>query len=373
VLQEKRTFWEQPALGESTEHSLAGVAAVVAAPILDRRGEVLGALYGERRLGGVAAPGAITEVEATLVELLARGVAAGLARLEQEQAALAERVRFEQFFTPELARQLSQHPDLLQPREAEVTVLFCDIRRFSRISERLGAARTVEWCRGVLDMLSDCVLAEGGVLVDYLGDGLFAMWGAPDEQADHARRACRAALAMLAGLPRLNARWQPVVGEPLALGIGVNTGAAQVGNTGSSRKFKYGPRGNTVNLGSRVEGATKYLKCELLLTGATRAHLDASFATRRLARVQVLDIAEPVDLNELAPEDRPHWPEARAEYHKALSLFENREFAPAAHTLGNWCGQHPEDGPALVLLHRTVRCLLDGAPLLHPVWALTSK
>ena len=82
----------------------------------------------------------ITELEARLVELLASGVAAGLARLEQEQAALAARVQFEQFFTPELARQLALQPDLLKGRDTEVTLLFCDIRGFSRISERLGPA-----------------------------------------------------------------------------------------------------------------------------------------------------------------------------------------------------------------------------------------
>jgi adenylate cyclase len=371
VRQEKRTFWEQLPADQASPHSLAGVDAVVAAPLLDFRGEVLGALYGERRRG--ASLGAISEVEATLVELLARGVAAGLARLEQEKATLAERVRFEQFFTPDLARQLAQNPNLLEAREAEVSVLFCDIRGFSRISERLGAARTVAWCRDVLDMLSRCILAESGVLVDYIGDGLMAMWGAPGEQPDHARRACRAALAMLAGVGPLSDRWHSTVGEPLALGIGINTGEAQVGNTGSQVKFKYGPRGTTVNLGSRVEGVTKHLKCSVLITKATHDELGDSFTARRLARVQVVNIAEPVDLFELAPQDRPHWAEARTEYARALGLFEARQFDPAAATLTDWYGRRPEDGPALVLLHRAVRCLVDGAPATHPVWVLKDK
>src|SRR5207244_4923878 len=121
-----------------------------------RHGAVIGALYADRRRGsGSAGAGPITEVEALFVELLARGVAAGLARLEQEQSALAARVQFEQFFTPELARQLAEQPDPLKGRDAEVTVLFCDIRGFSRISERLGPAGTVEWIGDVLAALSE--------------------------------------------------------------------------------------------------------------------------------------------------------------------------------------------------------------------------
>src|SRR5207249_3128728 len=130
----RRTTWEVLSPGGQYAESLSGVEAVVAAPILDRAGAVLGALYGERRQRlrpGVAAFG---EPEARLVELLARGVAAGLARLEEERKAVSARVQMEQFFTPELARQLLDHPDLLDGRDREVTILFCDIRGFSRIS-----------------------------------------------------------------------------------------------------------------------------------------------------------------------------------------------------------------------------------------------
>jgi adenylate cyclase len=370
VEEEKRTFWGSLPTDGTAPHGPAETEAVIATPILDRAGQLLGAMYAERRHGGEEP---IKEVEAMLVELLARGVAAGLARLEQERAAMAERVRFEQFFTPELAQQLSRHPDLLQGREAQVTLLFCDIRGFSRISERLGPARTVEWFREVLDMLSDCVLSRGGVLVDYNGDGLLAMWGAPGAQPDHARRACRAGLAMLEGMRPINERWRETLREDAHLGIGVNTGPAQVGNTGSRYKFKYGPRGHTVNLASRVEGATKHLKCPLLITGSTKAQLDETFATRRLGRVRVVNITADVELHELTADGRPEWPEARAEYEKALELFEKEEFGQSARTLGNWRGRNNDDAPALVLLFRAVRCMVEGTPPAHPVWELAEK
>lgn len=373
VRQEKRTFWEVPK-ATAPEGSLVGVQTVVAAPILDRHGAVVGALYGDRRKEG-SAEGAspITELEAMLVELLAGGIAAQLARLELEKAVLTARVQFEQFFTPELSRHLEASPDLLQGRDAEVSILFCDIRSFSRISERLGPAATVEWISAVMGALSDCVRAHQGVLVDYIGDELMAMWGAPETQPDHARLACRAALDMLDRLPALNEQWQAKLQEPLRIGIGINTGMARVGNTGSQHKFKYGPLGNTVNLASRVQGATKYLQSRLLITGATQAKLNAGFGTRRLCRVRVVNIAEPVALYELVGPSDPGWSTLQQEYEKALAAFERKDFNAASRILGNLRGAYPDDGPALVLLSRAVNALVEKSPEFDPVWELPGK
>jgi adenylate cyclase len=371
---EKKTIWQQPAPLPEQPESMRELEAVVAAPILDRHGAVLGALYGERRRRGAVPPRAIRTAEAMLVEVLAGGVAAGLARLEQEQAALAARVQFEQFFTPELAHELQRQPDLLAGRDAEISMLFCDIRGFSRISERLGPAATVAWVGDVMATLSRCVLVHQGVLVDYIGDELVAMWGAPREQADHARLACRAALDMLGCLPALNLRWEATLEEPMDVGIGVNSGLARVGNIGSPCKFKYGPLGNTVNLASRVQGATKYLKCPVLITGATRAGLDATFLTRRLCQARVVNIAGAVELHEVFPEGQAGWPAVRDEYEKALQAFEQRRFGEAARALGIWRMQGgTTDGPALVLLHRAVECMVEEPEEFDPVWVLPGK
>src|SRR5439155_15864053 len=107
---------------------------------LNREGDVIGALYGDRRVIRSALQAKTSKVDAMLVELLASGVAAGLARLEQEQKAITAKVQFEQFFTPELAHMLAAKPEMLEGQDAEISVLFCDIRGFSRISERLGPA-----------------------------------------------------------------------------------------------------------------------------------------------------------------------------------------------------------------------------------------
>ena len=165
VRQRAKTLWDKPESERDATASLESIAAVVAAPILNRQGDVIGALYGDRSFLSQAnrQRGEITEVQAMLIELLAGGIAAGLERLKHEQAAVAARVQFEQFFTPDLAKQLEQNPDLLKGRESEVTLLFCDIRGFSRVSEKLGPAKTVEWINDVMGVLSDSVLAHQGV------------------------------------------------------------------------------------------------------------------------------------------------------------------------------------------------------------------
>jgi adenylate cyclase len=384
VREEKRTFWQGPEQETTTAESLVGVSMVVAAPILDRDGEVIGALYGDcREAPGRLSRPRITELEAMLVELLASGVSTGLARLEQEKAALEADVRFSQFFTKELSRQLALHPDLLKGRDSEVSVLFCDIRGFSRVSERLGPARTVEWVGDVMGALSDCVLGRRGVLVDYVGDELMAMWGAPEAQPDHAKLACGAALDMLGRLPALNERWQPVLGEPMALGVGVNTGLARVGNVGSRHKFKYGPLGHTVNLGSRVQGATKYLRARLLITESTQARLGDGFATRRLGKVRAVNMDRPVDLYELVAHGSPGWLEVKARYEEALAEFEQGRFRAATRLLCALLAQHPDDGPTLALLARATTVGTSGpaagdsvwgAPTdFDPVWELPGK
>ena len=357
VYREKKTFWQVPEVSSST----FGLDAVVAAPILNRHGEVIGAVYGERRLIASEIKEPISQLEAMLVEVLASGVAAGLARVEQEEMALRSRVQMEQHMTPRIAAKLLEHPELLVGRETEVTVLFCDIRGFSRITEKLGPARTVELMSDVMSVLTQCVLDHEGVIVDYVGDELMAMWGAPDEQPDHAARACRTALTMFESLPALNERWQAIVKEPLNFGVGISTGNAQVGNVGSRIKFKYGALGNTVNLGSRVQGATKHLKASLLITEATQARLDESFLTRRLCQVRVVNIAQPVTLFELAQPNRPNWNVLKGDYEQALMEFTAGHFRPACRLLGRLILDHPNDGPTLIPgCPAPVQCLVEG-------------
>ena len=245
------------------------------------------------------------------MQLLAAAVGANLAR----SVAQRTRVQFEQFFSPDLVRELQRDAKLLEGRTDEVTVLFSDLRGFTALSERLGAHKTCHMLRDMMERLSERIVEQGGVIVDYAGDGILAMWNAPAKQPDHAVRACRAGLAMLGELPALNARWGDEAAGSLALGIGINTGEALVGNTGSTRKFKYGPHGHTVNLASRVQDATKKLGLPLLITASTRDRLPATLLTRRIGRVVLPGVREPVVAYELFGEHgSPEWLERRDIY-----------------------------------------------------------
>jgi len=291
-----------------------------------------------------------------------------------EKKRLRER-EFSQFFPKEIARQVALNPEILdEGREADVSVLFCDIRGFSGISEKLPPAEMVRWVRDVMEVLSNCVIDHQGVLVDYIGDELVAMWGAPTAQPDHAELATRAALDMLARMPEVSARWEPLIAFATRVGIGINSGKAHVGNTGTTRRRKYGPLGNTVNLASRVQGATKYVQSSLLITGSTRAQLGDDLSARRLCTVKVNNIEQPVELFEVVSEPTAGWRELVEHYEAALATFERREFQEASAMLGDLLLEHPGDGPSLLLMSRVVEQLMgDSRHSFDPVWPLPGK
>ncbi len=294
---QKRTFYQDLLNMPVQAESLRAIDAAVVSPIFGWQGEVVGALYGLRSFRGET-KSRIRPLEAQVVQLLAASIGANLAR----GAAMRTRVQLEQFCSAELVRELERNPALLEANTQEVTVLVSDLRGFTAMSERLGAQTICRLVRDLMERLSQRIRERGGFVVDYAGDGLLAMWNAPVPQGDHAVRACRAALAMRGELPALNAVWQGVVGEPLKLGIGINTGPAQVGNTGTSHLIRYGPVGHTVNLASRVQDATKKLGVPLLLTSTTRDLLPANFVTTRVGRAQLPGVADGVLLFELQSE-----------------------------------------------------------------------
>ncbi|MEY3172220.1 MAG: Adenylate cyclase 2 [Planctomycetota bacterium] len=373
VLRDRRTFWSSGSLNATASLSL--VDAVVAAPILSRDGDVIGALYAERHQSDLRQPERqISRIDAQLMELLACGVASELARQSQEEESRRHEKRFEQFFSPKLARELNNQPDLLEGREVDVSVLFCDIRRFSRISESVDTKTVFSFINDVVGVISRCIEKHDGVVVDYVGDAVMGMFGAPQPQSDHPSRAARAALEMLRELPRLNADWKGQIPADLDVdfAIGINSGRARAGNSGCVSKYKYGPLGNTVNLASRIQGVTKHLQSRILISRATADKLEANFVHRKVCDARVVNIREPVSLHELC-EQAPQASELNTAYQQALRLFEASDFASAARTLTELLVRFPKDGPTLVLLSRVVNALVDGKPEEHPVWNLTRK
>jgi adenylate cyclase len=159
--------------------------------------------------------------------------------------------------------------------QREGTVVFTDLRGFTSFSEKLTPAQVIDVLNHYLSEMSEAILDNGGTLVAYMGDGIFAVFGAPLEQRDHADRALRTAREMLeVRLPRFN-EWirSQGLGEGFRMGIGLNSGYVMSGHVGSERRVEYAAVGDTTNTASRIESLTKGTAHQLLLSDATREAL----------------------------------------------------------------------------------------------------
>ncbi|QDU55191.1 adenylate/guanylate cyclase domain-containing protein [Aeoliella mucimassa] len=297
--------------------------SLVLAPIHDDQHQVTGMVYGYRATHDQNGRRGIRYMEAQLVELLAQSVGAGLQRLAMEAEAARARVTYEHAFAPAIAAQVELDTATLAGREQEVTVLFADLRGFAALCQQLSTPDTYVLLNEVMDALTTAVMQHGGTLIDYYGDGLAAMWNAPLEQSHHPLLACQAALDMQQALPAVSERWQQVLTAPLQLGIGLHTGTAQVGNIGSSVRLKYGPRGATVNLASRLEQATKLLGSPVVATREVVQRLAGQLLDYRLCQAELPGIESSIDVFAISPPTSDQRVlDAISHYEDALTQFE---------------------------------------------------
>jgi adenylate cyclase len=157
----------------------------------------------------------------------------------------------------------------------EATVLFCDLRGFTRWAETKPASTVIETLNRYLTEMSEAILAHGGTVVSYMGDGIMAVFGAPIDQPDHAERALGAAREMFGvRLGRFNAWLEAAgLGEPFRMGIGLNSGPVSSGNVGSEERIEYAAVGDTTNVAARLESHCKETEYQLLLSDTTRSLL----------------------------------------------------------------------------------------------------
>ncbi len=345
----------------------------VACPILDileGGNEILGVLYADRTLNVEWQLGKVMEAEQRLIAILATAIASSIARRKRETLV----TKYEQFFSPKVTEAISLNPALLEGEDVDVSVLFCDIRGFSHTTDLIGLEAAMTWIGDTLSELSAFVLKSDGVLVDYVGDEMFAMWGAPESTPDHAFRSALAAREMMALRKDLSERYKDSIPGGVDFGIGICTGPARVGNTGSKQKFKYGPMGRTVNLGSRIQGLTNHWKVSALMDAETVKCLPKDFLKRRLCKAKVVGLDGDLDLFELMANDSPRNAELVIAYGRALELYESgSNFREAARAFGELVQQFPTDGPSLIMLVRAVNELVEPSQPFSPVWCAKSK
>jgi adenylate cyclase len=209
---------------------------------------------------------------------------------------------FSQYLSPVLVERLADDPSQLKlgGERRTLTLLFCDVRGFTAISERLkdDPQRLTQLVNRLLSPLSEVVMAEGGTIDKYIGDCLMAFWNAPLDDPDHAAHAVSAGLKMLVALDGLNAQLvaeaeaegiQPVT---VRVGIGINTGDCVVGNMGSDQRFDYSALGDPVNLASRLEAKTRDYEVPMLLGPETVRRVQSVYPIVELDRIAVKGRAE---------------------------------------------------------------------------------
>jgi class 3 adenylate cyclase len=210
-------------------------------------------------------------------------------------AGLEERERLREAFgiyvDPEIAERVLAEGVALEGEEVEVSVLFVDVRGFTAIAERLDARAIVGRLNALFDAVVPCVVEHGGHANKFVGDGLLAVFGAPDRLPDHADRALTAALA----IPR---HVHDVFGGELEIGIGVNSGTVVAGSVGGGDRYEFTVIGDPVNVAARVEEATRATGDEVLVTEDLRARLRDSAEIEWIERCDVAlkGKSEPVTL-----------------------------------------------------------------------------
>lgn len=245
---------------------------------------------------------------------------------------------FDRYLSPELVKRIAADPGQLElgGEEREMTVLFCDVRSFSRISEKLTPSEIIRFLIAFLTPMCDILLARRATIDKFIGDAILAFWNAPLDDPDQYENAARAALEMSARLKRLNAEMPgrddaPWPGE-VAIGIGLNAGPCCVGNMGSAQRLSYSLIGDTVNLASRIEGLTKLYGVEIAIGSALAARI-ADFAAVPLDLVRVVGRQAPEEVFGLLGDERlAADPEFRrfAEAHAAmLSAYRRKNWQSA--------------------------------------------
>ena len=297
------------------------------------------------------------------------------------------RSAFGRFVSPAVVARLAEHPENLQlgGLQRQLTVMFCDLRSFTTLSEGFSAVELTHFLNEYLTPMTDIVLEELGTVDKYMGDAIMAFWNAPLDDPSHGNHAVRASLAMRAALARLNLLWAKTASESggsftkVKFGVGLNTGECCVGNLGSTRRFDYSAIGDEVNIASRLEGSSKIFGVDIVASAATRDEAP-DFAWLEIDQVLLKNKTRPTALFALVGDaDYAASPGFRnlAERHsEILTAYRAREFASAESSAAEAASRAPDEVKGLYAYYQARFSRLAASDLdvaWKPVIALEEK
>ncbi len=280
---------------------LSGIRSAMCAPLI-YKDHVFGIFY----VDCLSKPYAFTQEELGIFSVIAAEAAISFdnARSHEELASqVIKRQALERFHSPSVVEKILANPDEvhLGGENQTVTILFSDIRGFTRMSEHMEPHSVVELLNEYFSEMTDIIFDSGGTLDKYLGDGIMALYGAPIPKPDDALRATRTAMEMQRALAALNRDWESRGQPPLRMGVGVNTGPVTAGYIGSSKRLDYTVIGDAVNLASRL--CSNAPAGQILVSESTYLQLDGSIPAQRLEPIRVKGKEEPVELYEVSWQD----------------------------------------------------------------------
>lgn len=265
---------------------------------------------------------------------------------------------FTHYVAPVVIEAILKDPDRLKlgGDEKVLTVLFSDLQGFTSASERYTPHEMIELLSEYYARMTEQIFAHEGMLKEYVGDELMAIFGAPIEQADHAERACAAALAMRDHRAALREEWAKIGRPPLIARTGINSGRMLVGNLGSKYRFAYGVLGDHVNLGSRLEGLNKAYGTDILIGENTAQLVEKSFVLREIDLVRVVGREQPVRIYELLARAGTSLPmekeKAFSAYTAGLEAYRQQRWDEALRLFEESLTLRRGDGPSRTMVGR---------------------
>jgi len=283
------------------------------------------------------------------------------------------------YMDPSVADRLLQSgQDLLGGMSSESTVLFCDIRSFTTVTEELGAQGTVALLNEYFSIMVDCIQKEGGMLDKFIGDALMAVFGTPVPHEDDPDRAVRASIEMMKELEKWNHQRIAHGKKPVKIGIGINTGQIVSGNIGSPKRMDYTVIGDGANLASRLESGSKQYGAGILISETTFKKLRSTYRTREVDYVIVQGKTEPVAVFEIldfySKETFPNLRETLEKYRSGLDQYREAKFESAMGAFKQALEHNPKDKLSQLYIERCqhYRDSPPGADW-DGIWRLSSK